>query len=613
MAWQKISDDILLYRDSCNVYAVRGPDGCVIIDAGTGAWLDHLEALPQRPAAVLLTHYFRDHAAGAVRASREGIAVFAPEHECDVLADPRQHFRERETYIIYDNLWDLFVPIEPVGLTGVMLDHALTNLAGLQIEVVALPGATFTQSGYAITLAGRRMVFCAEAIHSPGRLPRLAPLQYDYNDLSGALNCYYSAQVLKDHRPDGLLPSLGEPMLSQTDDALSKLQANLRQLLERRPGASVQLAAIHDDRLVKVSDHVWRSPHGIAQTHFIVSDSGHAMAIDYGYLLGPVQFPGTPRPARRRAMLHGLRALQAQFGIDRIDMVLVSHFHDDHVAGIPVLQRRFGTECWASENFADLLAEPEAHCFPCTWPVPISVHRRLPLHEPVRWHEYTFELAPMDGHTRFASLIGFDADGLRFAHTGDQYMYEVDDQEHFTGLGAHNYVYRNGATLEGYVQSEQWLTRWRPDVVISGHWPTTRTNAKFFSDVEAYTREFRKIHRDAMPLADDETHFDVDSRGGWIWPYRTVVADARETKVSVTVRNPHPRHATLEVHLVGPTGWSGSSTKFEAPPRGEVQCELSITPSGSCRRQPFAAELFVDGRPFGQVAEALMTVGSDRF
>ncbi|MFQ5796697.1 MAG: MBL fold metallo-hydrolase [Candidatus Bipolaricaulia bacterium] len=74
--------------------------------------------------------------------------------------------------------------------------------------------------------------------------------------------------------------------------------------------------------------------------------------------------------------MHSLDGLRKNFGIDRIDVVLVSHFHDDHVCGVPVLQRLFSTECWVAENFADLLEHPEAHCFPCTWPVDAGLAAR---------------------------------------------------------------------------------------------------------------------------------------------------------------------------------------------------------------------------------------------
>src|SRR5688572_20551153 len=101
MNWIQILPNVFRFVDSCNVYAVIGPQASVIIDAGTGYWLDHIDELPQPPAALLLTHYFRDHAAGAVGAARAGIPVYVPEGEKAILHDPGQHFRERETYIIY--------------------------------------------------------------------------------------------------------------------------------------------------------------------------------------------------------------------------------------------------------------------------------------------------------------------------------------------------------------------------------------------------------------------------------------------------------------------------------------------------------------------------------
>lgn len=611
MTWRKLTESIRVFQDSCNVYAVTGTGGTLVIDAGTGAWLNHIDDLPDRPKALLLTHYFRDHAAGAAGAAECGIPVYVPEYEHDILADPIQHFRERENYIIYDNTWDLFVPIEPVDIAGVMHDYSTKRLAAIEVEVIPLPGVTPSQSGYGMSVDGKRVIFCGEAICSPGKMARVAPLQYNYNDLPGAINCDYSAQVLRDHKADMLLPSLGEPMLRDTDDALALLQGNIAYMNERRPDAKA--AAEYENRLIRVSDHVWRSGNGGAHTHFLISDSGKAMSIDYGYLVGHVQFPSYSRPARRRALLHGLDALKQQFGIDRLEMVLVSHFHDDHVAGIPVLQRLFGTECWAAENFADLLEQPDAHCFPCTWPKPIKVDRRLPLDQPVQWEEYTFHLAPMNGHTRFASLIGFEADGMRFAHTGDQYMYLVDGSGEFDRFDRHNYVFRNGSLLDGFGQSGAWLLQWRPDVVLSGHWATTYTNKKFFDFIEAYQREYEQIHRRMMPLDEDQVHFNVDSWGGWIWPYRNLQSKPCKTTVSVTVRNPYPHVAALDVRLVGPAGWVGTAVQFNAKPRSEVACELSITPDGPCRRQPFAAELTANGRPFGQVAEALMTVGEPQF
>lgn len=613
--WQEVLPGVLCFADSCNVYAVNGPEGVLVVNAGTGQWLDFLDELPGKVSVLACTHSFRDHTAGAVLAARQGIPVYVPEGEEATLADPEQHFRERQTYIIYDNLWNLFTPIEPIPVAGVLRDYETLTLAGLEVTVVPLPGVTLMQCGLEVRLpeTGQKVIFCGEAIHSPGKLARIAPLQYNYNDLSGAPNCYLSAQILREHQPDALLPSLGTPMLSEADVALAQLQESLTILCKGRPGESGAIENIAEKPLVRVTDHVWMSSQSVSNNWFVISESGKALVIDYGYSTRGTMLQGYPAPERRRAMLHSVGALKQQFGIDRVDVALISHFHDDHVCGVPVLQRVYDTECWASEAFADLLAQPEAHCFPCDWPTPCRIDRRLPVNGTVQWEEYTFQFAPMNGHTRFAALIGFEADGKRFAHTGDQYFFQKGVGDWANNPIAQNHVYRNGALLDGYRLSGDWMLDWRPDIVIQGHQPPMHTDEAFFKRISDWTEEYEQIHRLAMVLGEDETHFNLDSWGGWIWPYRTHLKEVGTATVQVTVRNPLPQSAQLEVRLVGPSGWEGTRATLQAEGRAEVTCELSITPNGPCRRQPFAVELTANGRPFGQVTEALLTVGGDRF
>jgi glyoxylase-like metal-dependent hydrolase (beta-lactamase superfamily II) len=339
------------------------------------------------------------------------------------------------------------------------------------------------------------------------------------------------------------------------------------------------------------------------------------MAIDYGYNWERLRLQSQAAPSRRRALLHGLGELKSRFGIDHFDMVLVSHFHDDHVCGIPTLQRLHGTECWASEAFADLLEHPEAHCFPCTWPEPIRVDRRIRLDETVQWEEYTFHFGAMSGHTRFAALIGFEADGRRFAHTGDQYFFaDFARTDDFTDNPViANYVYRNGARLDGYRQSEAWMLDWRPDIVLTGHTNALHTDDAYFDALSAFSARYESVHRAAMQLADDAPHFDIDSWGGWLWPYRLARPDVGPVTVTATLRNPLPTAATLVVRLVGPAGWDGDSATTTAPPRAEVRVDLTIRPTGPCRRQPIAVSLTVNGQPHGQVADALVTLGHPQF
>jgi len=245
--------------------------------------------------------------------------------------------------------------------------------------------------------------------------------------------------------------------------------------------------------------------------------------------------------------------------------------------------------------------------------VPIRIDRRLPVDQKVQWEEFTFQFGAMSGHTRFAALIGFEADGKRFAHTGNQYFFVNTIEDFANNRISPNHVYRNGALLDGYARSARWMLDFEPHIVLTGHTEAITTDANYFKLIEGWTRQYEALHRRVMVLGDQETHFNLDSWGGWIWPYRTHLRQSETAKLTVTVRNPYPHQAKLEVRLVGPDGWKGSGATLTASPRAEVRCPLQITPSGPCRRQPFTLELVADGQPFGQIAQALMTVGVEKF
>ena len=614
MHWEQLSASVWRFADSCQVYALAAPEGMVLINAGTGAWLDCLHQLPAPARALACTHFFRDHSAGAADAARQGIAVYAPYWEQEQFMDAPGLFQRRETYIIYDNTWDLFAPIEAIPVTGLLRDGDTVMLAGLPCHIVPTPGVTCGAISISCHLDGTHYLFCGEAIHSPGKVARVAPLQYNYNDLSGALNVIYSTRQLRRLQPDVLAPSLGELISEDTDGALAALDTNMRRLLAPRPEYQQILAGLDDDPLLQVSEHVYQSTFGNASSWFIISESGKALAIDYGYNR-QIAFSGYPYPRNRRALLHGIDALKTRWGIEGIDLVLVTHFHDDHVNGIPTLQRLYGTRCWAGENFAHLSADPMSYNFPCTWPEPITVEPQ-PLCTPLHWEEYTFTLEPMSGHTRWSTLISFRADDATFMASGDQYFFTDWGVNDFTRTSAmHNHVYRNGALSESFHASNAVLRRVKPDIILPGHNSAYRTNADFYRLLDVYADDYRTLHADIMPLGAADAHFDVDSRMAWLIPYRVCLDTANTLKYQAVVRNPLPTEATVTARLSAPAGWEGETITLSAPARAEVTMTFTITPPPGtrCRRQPIALELQVNGRPYGQVTEALVTIGHPMF
>jgi len=119
------------------------------------------------------------------------------------------------------------------------------------------------------------------------------------------------------------LPSLGTPMLQDCAGALAQLEDSLKALCAGRPWERDQIAAADTMALKQVTEHVWMSPYTSSLNWFLISESGKALAIDYGYTekCGIVN-ANYSKPYRRRAMLHSLEELKTRFGIDRIDVAL---------------------------------------------------------------------------------------------------------------------------------------------------------------------------------------------------------------------------------------------------------------------------------------------------
>lgn len=625
-AWREVVPGVFRYVDSCNVYAVIRANGALIIDSGSGHWLKHLDELPTEPSVLICTHFFRDHSAGAAAAAAQGIAVYVPEWEEPLYRDPLFHFQQRESFTVYENYWHHFAPVEPIPCAGVLRDYERRTLAGVDIEIVPLPGASIGQIGVLVAAEdGARHLFCGELIHSRGRLPRIAPLQYGYDDHDGVPVLFASLRSARNVSPDALFPSMGEPMLEDADGALKSLEDSLKEAFGGRfdmsTGPRTTARRRLDpgpDRVDEIGPHVWQSSQGCAISTFLVSESGKALALDYGFNEPRVSWELVDRPTTSRPLLHSVDALREATGAT-IEVVIPTHYHDDHVAGIPVLQRLFGVECWAAESFAHILAQPDGSAFPCTWHVPIAVQRVLPMESTQPWREYVLHIGPhFSGHTAFAALTGFEAGGVRYAHTGDQYINGTAwDPAHVLDWArddlAHVEVYRNRMELDGYHRSARWLLEWRPDVVITGHGRAFAAEDRFFERVRERAEQLEELHTRLMPLGDDEAHFGPDSYAGWVWPYRTFLPRPGRADVTVTLLNPLPRTAEITARLVVPRGWSGDEVTLTVGPRARAECPLSFEATWDCRRRPIAVEIEVEGRCYGQIAEALVTVGGDYF
>ena len=104
--------------------------------------------------------------------------------------------------------------------------------------------------------------------------------------------------------------------------------------------------------------------------------------------------PGSDRAGRTVRCSSRSGRCGATTASTRIEAVVTTHYHDDHVAGLNLLRDVEGTEVWSPANVAPMLEDPHLYDLPCLWYEPIPVDRVLGLGETVRWHEYELTVAP---------------------------------------------------------------------------------------------------------------------------------------------------------------------------------------------------------------------------
>jgi glyoxylase-like metal-dependent hydrolase (beta-lactamase superfamily II) len=596
----QVSESVYRFQDTCNVYVIRSGDQAVLVDFGAGSVVDVLPKIGVfRITAVLMTHHHRDQGQGLARALAVGAQVLVPHAEQDLFSHVDTHWQARELLNNYNMRQDRFSLLEPITVSGLLRDYSRVTLGDHTFYVLPTPGHTTGSITLLATIDGRDLAFTGDLIAAPGKLWSLAATQWSYNGAEGVAASVASLCDLKEHQPQMLLPSHGVPIV-QPVPAIDLLVDRLAQLLAARQ-QNPRLFLLMAEPYERLTPHLLHNRTSMANSYVLLSETGLALVIDFGYDFVTGIAAGADR-ASRRPWLYTLRALKRDFGVQQIEVAIPTHYHDDHVAGLNLLREVEGTQVWAAENFSRILQRPTDHDLPCLWYDPIEIDRELPLETAFDWHEYSFTLYPLPGHTRYAVAISFEVDGVRVVATGDQYQGAAGD--------GWNYVYQNGFTPGDYRASADLFRRLRPDLVVSGHWSPLWATADWHQRLESGGLLLEQLHHDLLPLED--VNSGSSGFGARIQPYQSQVCAGQPHSILVHIVNPAERSVAAVVRLVTPAGWqvTPAVAMVPLPGNGHAAATFAVTaPLGTLvRRARIAADLMVDGQPLGQQAEALVTV-----
>jgi glyoxylase-like metal-dependent hydrolase (beta-lactamase superfamily II) len=594
-----VAPDVERFGDTCNVYVLRdGPDA-VLVDFGSGSVLDHLDALGvARVTDVLVTHHHRDQVQGLARAAAAGARVWVPPYEEDLIAGVDRRWETRQLDNDYDLRQDRYSLLEQVPVAGTVEEYRRRAYGHVEAYALPTPGHTVGSVTYLVERNGRRLGFSGDLVHGDGKVWSLAATQWSYSGVEGLAATNFSCGVLAGHAPDVLLPSHGEPV-DDSAPVLARVRRRLEELAEMRLEDPWRLGDMFERPWAEITPHVLRNRTSFANSYALLSDSGRAVLIDFGYDVSTGLTPITEGTARR-PLLWSIEALKRLHGVERIEAVLVTHYHDDHVAGLNLLREIEGAEVWAPANVAPILEEPHRYDLPCLWHEPIAVDRVLPLAGSTPWQEYELAAHALPGHTLYAAAIGFEADGKRVLATGDQ---------HTTGdeRAILNYQYRNRYRVGDFVRGAELYRELRPDILLGGHWPPTEVTGAYLDRLLADSRRLEELHRELLP---EEPDFGAEGFGARIEPYRSSIRAGESLELDVTVRNPFDRAETARVRLVVPAAWpEPEPEERDLAALAEDTIRFVLHPAATpARRARIAADLTVGDTPFGQQAEALVDV-----
>jgi glyoxylase-like metal-dependent hydrolase (beta-lactamase superfamily II) len=594
-----VTPGVSCVRDTCNVYVLRRDREAIAIDFGSGLVLDRLGELGvDRITDVLVTHHHRDQVQGLERAVEAGVRIWVPPIERELIENVERLWSRRQLENDYDLREDRFSLLRSVPVTGSVAEYRSRRYGPIEVYTLPTPGHTPGSVTYLADLDGKRLAFSGDLVYGDGKVWSLAATQWSYSGIEGQASAVISCRVLAEREPDRLLPSHGEP-IGDPHVALAAVADRLQELLNMRREAPWDLENMRQSPWAPITPHLLRNRASFANSYALLSESGAALLIDAGYDVTTGLVPSTERAARR-SLLWPVDALRRDHGVERIEVAIPTHYHDDHVAGLELLRDVEGTEVWAPEHVAPVLEHPEAYDLPCLWFEPIRVDQPLPLGTPVVWQEYALTVHPLPGHTLYAAAIEFEVDGKRVLATGDQ---QTDGERPIL-----NYQYRNRFRLDDYVRTAELYESIRPDLVISGHWPPQEVTPELLERLAADGARLAELHRELLP---EEVEFGPEGFGARIEPYRSRVPSGEQLELSVTVRNPFDRPEVATVRLVVPPGWpEPEAQEVELAARAEAPVRFSIDTTGAppAERARIAADLTVGEARFGQQADAVVEV-----
>ncbi len=360
-------------------------------------------------------------------------------------------------------------PGQPLRVTGHLQPGQTVAWRGLELAVLALPGSGKRAIGFHWASCGA--LFSGDLVHAGGKLVNFYDLERCYGGGGGLLEMRASVEKVQSLSLRLLLPSTG-PVIADPSRDLELLA----RWLQRPLGATVRRAGTASAQInyqpLRTFGRYRVVREGICQsTNFgnivlYVDDAGRGLMVD------PCNCVWLSWEESVASMQEDLDAFERELGLKRIEVVLVTHPHGDHMQYGNLLRQRYGSRVLATPDVAAELAFPERFPYPCMldwYGFPpfrsLQVDATVPYDRPLLWHDTPILPLHTPGHCFAHAAFAIGWRGQKTLCAGDVLQYGQGPIR--AGLP---FCYNdNGHPDRSPAVAFRRMAAQQPDLVLGGH------------------------------------------------------------------------------------------------------------------------------------------------
>ncbi len=550
MNLKRIFENIYLFKDVVNVYAIKDDDKAILIDFGSGRILDHLSEIGiEKVDYIFHTHYHRDQCFGDKIALESNIKIAAPEEEKKLFLEAEKFWKTRSYYDIYIFKPTFFVSTYNIPLELTFKDGDVFKWGSFELKIIETKGHSSGSLSYLLDVNGETLAFTGDLIHSGGKTLNYYDLEYNYfdNGMTGVNFSLKSLDLLMRYNPKILLPSHGD-IIQEPEKDVEILKKNFERAKFVFSGYSKKLEKkeyyMEKIKLVNLKKEFPHIIHRNFSPPFIIfGNHQNCFLIDY--------IPGGPPVGFKLRMLK--RKMERR-NVENIDFIIPTHYHDDHVGGIPLLKQKFDVKVYAFEKMVDILENPTHYRLGCLMEAPIKVDKVFKEGDILRWDDYEFQIYHFPGQTEYHMGLFGEIDGKSVFFVGDSLSTSmlVDRSTSFN----HVNLCRFGDNV-GFKKCADILLKCNPEYVAVSHEGIFKADMELLERYKEIVSEYEPTITSVAAQEDPNMAFDQN----WLHfkPIRINTKPGKSVKTNLVVRNYLKKESKIEFELNLPKGWDSDS------------------------------------------------------